>query len=163
MKYRKLRITFSAVCGVLCLLLLVLWVRSYWRVDKLERSSATNTNNGWRVCLFNGRLYVRVGMGGGSNNELQWTLSRPPEEAPTYYYNDVLGFSIRPPKYYSIPIWFAALTVGGLAVAPWPKQAALGIIHAIRNVPRRFSLRTLLIATTIVAVGLGLAVWAASN
>jgi hypothetical protein len=27
MKFRKLRIAFSAVCGVLCLLLIALWVR----------------------------------------------------------------------------------------------------------------------------------------
>ena len=29
MKYRKLRIAWSIGCGMLCLLLIVLWVRSY--------------------------------------------------------------------------------------------------------------------------------------
>ena len=29
MKYRKLRIAFSAVCGIVCLLLIVLWVQGY--------------------------------------------------------------------------------------------------------------------------------------
>jgi hypothetical protein len=33
MKYRKLRIAWSAVCGILCLLLIMLWARSYWRFD----------------------------------------------------------------------------------------------------------------------------------
>jgi hypothetical protein len=34
MKYRKLRIMFSAVCGIACLLLLVLWIASYnWLVE----------------------------------------------------------------------------------------------------------------------------------
>ena len=33
MKYRKLRIAWSAVCGIVCLLLIVLWVRSYWWRD----------------------------------------------------------------------------------------------------------------------------------
>ena len=28
-KLHKLRITFSAVCGIVCLLLIVLWVRNY--------------------------------------------------------------------------------------------------------------------------------------
>ena len=28
MKYRKLRIAFSAVCGIVCLLLIALWVRN---------------------------------------------------------------------------------------------------------------------------------------
>src|SRR5262245_24453789 len=32
-RYRKLRIAWSAVCGVVCLLLIVLWVRSYWWAD----------------------------------------------------------------------------------------------------------------------------------
>ena len=30
MRYRKLRITWTAICAIACLLLLVLWVRSYW-------------------------------------------------------------------------------------------------------------------------------------
>jgi hypothetical protein len=45
-----------------------------------------------------------------------------------------------------IPIWFLAGLSGVLAATPWIRW-----IH-------RFSLRTLLIATTLVAVGLGLIV-----
>src|ERR1043165_4216803 len=33
MRFRKLRITWSALCGIACVLLIALWVRSYWRVD----------------------------------------------------------------------------------------------------------------------------------
>jgi hypothetical protein len=157
MRFRRLRLAFSAVCGMLCLLLLVLCVRSYWRVDKLERQD-------WQVCLFNGRLSAQLGLGWGDDNkELQWTLSAPSEEAPVYYSDGVFGFSVRPPYYYSMPIWFAALMAVVLAAAPWAKQVASGIIQTIKNVPHRFSLRTLLIATSVVAVGLGLAVYAASN
>jgi hypothetical protein len=36
MKYRKLRIAWSAVCGMICLLLILLWVRSYWWHDRLH-------------------------------------------------------------------------------------------------------------------------------
>lgn len=36
MKYRKLRVTWSAVCGIICLLLIALWVRSYWWFDHLQ-------------------------------------------------------------------------------------------------------------------------------
>jgi hypothetical protein len=32
---RYLRIAFSGVCGVVCLLLIVLWVRSYWYCDEI--------------------------------------------------------------------------------------------------------------------------------
>src|SRR5688572_16156142 len=30
---RKLRITFSVLCGIVCLMLIVLWLRSYWWWD----------------------------------------------------------------------------------------------------------------------------------
>ena len=36
-KYRKLRFTWSAICGVLCLLLFALWVRSYSWMDAVPR------------------------------------------------------------------------------------------------------------------------------
>jgi hypothetical protein len=44
-----------------------------------------------------------------------------------------------------IPFWTMTLPVGIAALLPW--------------LPRRFSLRTLLIATTLVAVGLGVIAW----
>ena len=48
----------------------------------------------------------------------------------------------------SMPYWFLAALATSLSIFPWT------------NWSRRFSLRTLLIATTLVAVGLGLIVWA---
>jgi hypothetical protein len=45
-----------------------------------------------------------------------------------------------------LPHWFPVLLFATFAAIPW-------------LVPRRFSLRTLLIATTLVAAVLGLAVW----
>ena len=33
MKYRKLRIAWSVGCAIACVLLIALWVRSYWRAD----------------------------------------------------------------------------------------------------------------------------------
>jgi hypothetical protein len=46
---------------------------------------------------------------------------------------------------FGFPHWFLALTTGAIATIPWK--------------PWKFSLRTLLIATTLVAVVLGLIVW----
>jgi hypothetical protein len=37
MKFRKLRIAFSVTCLIACVLLIVLWVRSYWWSDDLEQ------------------------------------------------------------------------------------------------------------------------------
>ena len=33
MRFRKLRIAFSAMCLIACVLLIALWVRSYWRLE----------------------------------------------------------------------------------------------------------------------------------
>jgi hypothetical protein len=81
----------------------------------------------------------------GGPNELQWKLSRPPAEAPRWD-SDLLGFQFAPPRY-SIPIWFPAVLSGVLAAIPW-----------VRSVPwsLRFSLSTLLIATAVIAVILGI-------
>src|SRR6476661_3879782 len=35
MRFRKLRIAWSVFCGIACVLLIVLWVRSYWVRDYL--------------------------------------------------------------------------------------------------------------------------------
>jgi hypothetical protein len=47
------------------------------------------------------------------------------------------------------PYWFPVATVAMIAVLPW-----------MRELKWQFSLRTLLIATTLIAVVMGLAVWA---
>jgi hypothetical protein len=52
---RSLRIAVSAVCGILCLLLIVLWVRSYWWLDIISGPVANN----WT-------LYIRTGPSTGS-------------------------------------------------------------------------------------------------
>ena len=31
MRFRKLRIAWSVICSIACVLLIALWVRSYWR------------------------------------------------------------------------------------------------------------------------------------
>jgi hypothetical protein len=49
-----------------------------------------------------------------------------------------------------IPIWFPVMIASIVAVAPWIKYRP------------RFSLRTLLIATTLIAVVLGVVVWSSS-
>ena len=43
MRFRKLRIAWSVGWGIACVLLIVLWVRSYWWVDMLSASHAETT------------------------------------------------------------------------------------------------------------------------
>ena len=44
MRFRKLRIAWSVGCGILCVLLIVLWVRSYW----------------WRPCYWSLSLSLSI-------------------------------------------------------------------------------------------------------
>jgi hypothetical protein len=140
------------VWGLATVLLIVLWLRSYIRVDKVWRP--TVTNDGWMVWTFRGRVFGRGGLGMRAPYEIQWALSRGGDEAPIDRSKSTYGFSFGP-RSYSMPIWFVALVAGALAVIP----------SLANKVPwsRRFSLRTLLVATTLVAVVLGLVVYAARN
>ena len=45
MRFRKLRIAFSATCLIACVLLIALWVRSYWRIDWLSHLSSNSYAN----------------------------------------------------------------------------------------------------------------------
>jgi hypothetical protein len=40
MRFRKLRIAWAVACGIACVLLVVLWVRSYWRNDLVRLQTA---------------------------------------------------------------------------------------------------------------------------
>ena len=147
MRFRKLRIAWSAGCAIACLLLIVLWVRSY-SAGTVLAIQLTSTQ---AVKLISQRGFLGA-------------VLFDPHDAPRRY--DKWGFDnyafdgwaepsldvrIRPkPDIYAqamIPCWIAVLMVAVPSlVAPWIRW--------------RFSLRTLLIATTLVAVVLGLIIYA---
>ena len=52
MRFRKLRIAWSVAWGVACLLLIVLWVRSYRQVDTLDNLY------GYRIDAKQGKLVL---------------------------------------------------------------------------------------------------------
>ena len=59
MRFRKLRIAWSVVCGVTCVLLIGLWVRSYWKMDILDvplhRSQVEfGSYHGYALAYFDG-------------------------------------------------------------------------------------------------------------
>ena len=164
MKYRKLRIAWSVAWGMVAVLLCVMWVRSYWVTDSAEylvpnwRDFAIGSARGY-VILFEsdepskGKKYSYSGL----------VIKRIPETLRInsilfeshestcilgkIYYQSKPGWGIT----LTLPNWFTLLVVAGLAGVPWIRWT------------NRFSLRTLLIATTLVAIGLGLIVWAARS
>ena len=169
MRYRKLRIAWSVVWGIVAVLLIVLWVRSYYYLYSAIRVVSPTTCVGWEVS--EGQI------------ELNW-ISDPAEASfvmttngpgwtggikslKDYYWEENQGDSmpIEPHPFGSptlrsfvfrkdtqvIPLWFLTVLCSlsaSISWTPWSK---------------RFALRTLLLATTLVAVGLGLLVWAVTG
>lgn len=158
MRIRKLRIAWSIVCGIACVLLIVLWVRSYWYHEG--------------VCYFRGAHDIGVESIRGQllpfflqdeGTSYRWYVFSGPDMGPDprhlsfNEYPHALSFPIRSfawyqsPYYLSVPIphWLVAVLFAGLGSAPWIRA--------------RFGLRTLLIATTRAAMVSGLAVYVAKE
>jgi hypothetical protein len=147
MKHRKLRIAWWIVCGIACVLLVLLWVRSYsirdstyWPTSKLEMEF--NSMKGHFV------LFLAFRPSPEGEVRFNHAMITPDDEARVKH--GILGFFYfrgEDTAGVHVPFWFLALAVMAAAVViPWIW-------------PRQFSLRTLLIATTLVAAVLGLVVW----
>jgi hypothetical protein len=137
-----MRIAFSAVCGISCLLLIVLWVRSYWWRQTFNRLTPNESYQ--EIASDSGRLSLRSQYQPFADvGPIDWEYEAYP---PTFLEAPGLWF-VWNEKELSvvIPHWFAMLFTLVLGVLPWLRW--------------RFSLRTLIIATTLIAVVLGLVVW----
>jgi hypothetical protein len=150
MNYRKLRITWSVAWGLVALLLCALWVRSYWFWD---RCYWPGSSTGVQLNSDAGHIVLVVGPHEPSSNITAFFAeSRPTyDESETYYKNDILGFYFQsaPGGFrLDVPHWFLVVLVISISAAGWWQR-----------LNGRFSLRTLLITTTLVAVVLGLVVY----
>ena len=136
---RYLRIAWSVAWGLACGLLIVLWVRSYSRLDALFCEHLRN------VVSSRGELCFSC------------SVSAPPTIPVTEHRFgpfSTMSFA-NSDKYvqvgnegWAIPTWLPIVLAGSLLPIPWLRV--------------RFSLRTLLIATTLIAAVLGLIVWLGS-
>jgi len=141
---RRVRIAVSVFFGVLTVALCVLWVRSYFSFDiwKLQPSSKRP------IVVGSAYGHVTVSFRSKVGTPMRRFMSQPLQLAKWE--------SQRVPRVFQflndrvvVPHWFVALLLIGLSATPWISQS------------RRFSLRTMLIATTLVAVVLELGVWLA--
>jgi hypothetical protein len=151
MKHSKLRIAWSVAWGIAAVLLVALWVRSYWWWDTI----GTKSNNSLATSL-QGWVYIDrfVNADISSTTSLQihdllgarlYVLCIYLNPGPTVWNRASTSGSWS----LTFPIWSATIAAATLAYSPWVRWS------------KQFSLRTLLIATTLVAVGLGLIVWLA--
>jgi hypothetical protein len=137
MRFRKLRIAWSVVWGLLAVLLIVLWVRSYWWTDLINLT----------VVSTEGNLYVY------SDISLTAEISSKWEGMPRYE------------RWWGHSFPAGLVTMGGIAffgvpfIPYWTLVLASAATATITLLPNRFSLRTLLIATTLIAVALAVIVY----
>jgi hypothetical protein len=137
---KYLRIAVTALSLAACVLLVALWVRSFKTCDLLIKRHA----DGWMQTTFC-----------SSHGTLEFVQSRDDVAGrPGWHYIGIDGCGPPPQvfvfefvsawKLIRIPDWLSLMLCAASAIAPWLRW--------------RFSLRTLLIATALVAVGLGVIV-----
>jgi hypothetical protein len=151
---RLLRIAFSAVCGIVCLLLIGLWVRSSNYIDRVTwhyskpRAIQITTTPGRILSYKFVDQPILVPGNMGRKGSVKW--EEPLKSMRHFNAGPMLwSFGSVSGKDFAgvyVPFWVLVVLATVLAIAPWLKWF------------RRFSLRTLLLATTLVAVVLGLAV-----
>jgi hypothetical protein len=151
MRFRKLRIAWSVVCAIASVLLIALWVRSYWWVDFIEAPIGTN---GCSLSSVRGHLGLDARpseaavtgwhYSGGRMDEPQELADTPQPNSDDDMSNSFSVTTVTTtelPRIVTLTHGLLSLLFAILAALPWLRY--------------RFSLRTLLIATTLVAVVLG--------
>lgn len=146
-----LRIAWSAACVAACLLLIALWVRSYWVIEGIGRGRRTSPEATLVLIISNnGTLaFVRESVPATLNFVADitddWSYRRTrPEFAAEERFSWTLNNKVFEVQF---PTWLPVLFLAGAAVVPW------------MELKWRFSLRALLIFTVIVAVAFGLVTW----
>jgi hypothetical protein len=154
MRFRKLRVAWSVFWGLACVLLVVLWVRSYWYDDyALDHISGTQ---GLELFSLRGKTCISYIYGvSPPDPERGWFCGsdliserevhlKEPLHLPGSQLWDFDGVM----PYVRLPHSLYALVFATIAAVPWVRWS------------KRFRLRTLLIAMTLVAVVLGAIVYA---
>lgn len=118
MRFRKLRITFSAICGVFCLLLLVLWVRSYNHNDVLRHTgSRRHLIQSWQ-----GRLAYWDRVGAPNREITSANLAESLDEIIRDHIDGKTHFgriSWSRGTVLFVPHWFPILACSLIAALPW--------------------------------------------
>jgi hypothetical protein len=154
-RYRKLRIAWSVACGILCLLLIALWVRSYvWRDGVFIRPivgrylDASSVRG--RIAVITMRYPTNPGMSmanWGTTSHSVKMLEDPWPNVPSFSLVGIWVHDCPNGAALSIPHAYLILTLITLAAVPWIRWS------------KRFTLRTLLIGMAVVSALLGAIIW----
>jgi len=174
MRFRKLRIAWSVLGGIACVLLIVLWVRSYFSWDI---ALANLWGKNFQANSTGGRLSFSTMSRPMNLGATEWVITSKQRETETQKQQGPRGPSRpsprigrnprqhqppnRTPTFSVTASQTPSLTVYGLGMPYWAWLLLPATAAAIPWIGRlrRFSLRTLLIATTLVSVLLGLIFW----
>jgi hypothetical protein len=152
MRFRKLRIAWSVGWGVVAVLLCVLWVRSYSLVDWVTGCPVSD-NGIVEIDSMPGILGCQLSAKSESpsswthevlDGDDWWTSVGENGEPP--YTSRIFGEFGLSNRGGAVPYWFAVSLCAAFSAALWLRF--------------RFSLRTLFIVTTLIAVVLGFVVYA---
>lgn len=146
MKFGKTRIAWSAGWGTVPVLLSVLWLRSYSWHHTLSFNYGTSAHD---VDSSDGELSW-MGVKQPTSLPFSWHVSVHSADDEMLRYMTLIGPQLRNGSQVTLRYWHVIIACVVAAGASWA-------IVPLRYV-KRFSLRTLLIATTVVAVVLGLTV-----
>jgi hypothetical protein len=139
MRFRNLRIAWSVLWSVLCVLLIALWIRSHTYGDRAEKT----TNGGMNISVgtaYGTLVVIRSTDPSFFTDPTDWEIEHrvlngekamEPPWLPFYTANNVQSILI-------IPLWVFAVVFSACGAAPW-----------VRHLRRQFSRHTLLIATQI--------------
>ena len=157
----NLRVAWSVACGVVAVLLCVLWVRSQSIYDAIGRHSKSSmyyslSSQYGHITFVKGNNpnITTAGVNYSIGHKALEPFVGSPSEPKLSGLMGLHWYSSHGTRAFrefilAIPHWFAFLLSATAAAVPW-----------VRQITFRFSLRTLLIATTLVAAALGLIVWA---
>jgi hypothetical protein len=129
---RGLKIVVAVTCLTACVLLVALWVRSYWKHDAMVVYQGSRIGSEYGTVYF----YRHPPLVPNTGRNFGFGTLPSPSRKPTFMFECKLTANdtrIRAPHWYIAPL-FAAL-----AASPWLPWS------------KRFSLRTLPIATALVA------------
>jgi hypothetical protein len=146
LKYLRIAVTALSLTG--CVLLIALWVISRGRYSGIEGHVGKQS---FSLISSLGQLDIYL-FTTKAVTSLPWRFTDSTVAAGEVVMPEHLGFEIYPNKSglgIFVSYWLLVLMAGMAAAAPW--------------LPRRFSLRTLLIATAVIAVGLGIAAVASAK
>ncbi len=148
---RRLRIAVSIFFAVPAVLLCVLWVRSYWWYDALQVPISHSKNlfgsSAAGGLAFDTLLVGNVRPFGWQAILLSDVFASAHPKPPLKLFPSFFRFG---PDDVFVPHWFLVIVSTAIATLPWLHWS------------NRFSLRNMLIATTLLAVVLGLAIWLAA-